>query len=160
MLVVPTVEKSFPMVLLICLTDLMATLAEMLNVTLPDNAGEDSVSFLHVLLGQPSGTRRESIVSHSIDGSFAIRQGSWKLALCPGSGGWSPPRSGLGRDALPAMQLFDLAHDISETRNVQHPHPEPVEELLSLLEKYVADGRGTPGTRLANAVEIDLWKSR
>src|SRR5699024_134556 len=79
----------------VCLTDLMATLADIVEMPLPDNTGEDSVSNLPLWknekLHQPL---REATVHHSIDGSFSIRQGDWKLELCPGSGGWSDPKPG------------------------------------------------------------------
>ena len=59
---------------LVCLTDLMATCADILGVKLPDNAGEDSVSILPACwaTGKPL---REAVVHHSINGRFAIRQG-------------------------------------------------------------------------------------
>ena len=78
----------------ICLTDLFSTCAGILGTSLPDTAAEDSISFLPALLGDASGAPRTSIVHHSVNGSFAIRQGSWKLALCPDSGGWSAPKPG------------------------------------------------------------------
>ncbi len=78
----------------LCLTDLMATCADILDAKLPDHAAEDSVSFLPALEGKAREPLREAVVHHSINGSFAIRQGNWKLALCPGSGGWSAPRPG------------------------------------------------------------------
>ena len=68
---------------LICLTDLMATCAEILGAKLPDNAGEDSVSILPALLGTATEPLHEAVVHHSINGTFAIRQGHWKLELCP-----------------------------------------------------------------------------
>ena len=74
---------------LIGLMDVMATCAEVVGTSLPDEAAEDSVSFLSVLLGLAGGTTRKALVHHSVDGSFAIREGRWKLILCPGSGGWS-----------------------------------------------------------------------
>lgn len=115
----------------ICLTDLMATAAEILDVRLPDDAGEDSVSFL-------SG-RRETTVHHSINGSFAIRQGKWKLAFCPDSGGWSEPRPGKAA-GLPALQLYDLAADVGERKNVQADHPEAAERMRRLLQGII-DGK-------------------
>ena len=130
----------------VCLTDLFATCAEILGARLPDTAAEDSVSLLPALLGTATGPLRDAIVHHSINGSFAIRQGRWKLALCPDSGGWSPPRP--GRDdvkGLPEVQLYDLSADRAERHNVQAEHPEIVDRLTRLLEKYVADGRSTPG---------------
>ncbi len=142
---------------LICLTDLLATCAAILGASLPDRAGEDTVSLLPALLGRADRPLREAVVHHSIDGSFAIRQGRWKLALCPGSGGWSAPRP--GRDDtghLPPVQLFDLEADIGERRNVQREHPEIVERLTRLLERFVAEGRSTPGPAQANAVAVDI----
>ena len=145
---------------LVCLTDLLATCADILQVKLPDTAGEDSVSFLPALMEQSDGPARDAVVHHSINGSFAIRQGQWKLALCPGSGGWSAPRP--GRDdssALPLVQLYDLPNDPGEQRNVQAEHADVVARLTSLLEKYAADGRSTLGPRQSNAAEVDVWKS-
>ena len=77
----------------ICLTDLLATCADILGAKLPANAGEDSVSILPALEGKATAPLREATVHHSANGSFSIRQGKWKLELCPGSGGWSPTRS-------------------------------------------------------------------
>ena len=53
----------------------MATCADLLGAKLPDNAGEDSVSFLPALLGRPTRPLREALVHHSINGKFAIRRG-------------------------------------------------------------------------------------
>jgi arylsulfatase A-like enzyme len=143
----------------ICLTDVLATCAEVVGASLPAGAGEDSVSLVPVLLGRAETPVHEAVVHHSINGSFAIRQGRWKLALCPGSGGWSAPRP--GRDdtsGLPPVQLFDLQADIAEKNNVQGEHPEIVRRLTSLLERFVSEGRSTPGPAQANAVAVDIHR--
>lgn len=75
----------------ICLTDLLATAADITNTRLPDNGGEDSVTLLPYMSGDNKGALKEATVHYSINGSFAIRQGKWKLVLCADSGGWSPP---------------------------------------------------------------------
>ena len=54
------------------------------------------------------------------------------------------------------MQLYDLADDIGEKRNVQAEHPEIVERLTKLLEKYVADGRSTPGAPQQNTTPVNI----
>jgi arylsulfatase A-like enzyme len=144
----------------ICLGDLMATCAEMLSVKLPDDAGEDSVSFLSALRdpGAPKPIR-EAIVHHSMDGCFAIRQGNWKLALCAGSGGWSTPREPeAAKRNLPTAQLYDLGADPAEANNVAAAHADVVERLTALLERYVAEGRSTPGPRQANDVAVEIRK--
>jgi arylsulfatase A-like enzyme len=141
----------------ICLTDLLATCAAIVGVGLPDEAGEDSISILPDLLATATGPVREATVHHSIDGSFAIRQGRWKLILCPDSGGWSRPWPGSDEAKdLPPVQLYDLARDPGERRNVQAQYPEIVEHLSRLLERYVAEGRSTPGKRLQNDVSVRL----
>lgn len=145
---------------IICLNDLMATCADILGAKLPENAGEDSVSILPALLGEDKAPLREAVVHHSINGSFAIRQGKWKLELCPDSGGWSNPKPGsASAKGLPKVQLYDLAADIAESNNVQAEHPEVVKQLTALLEKYIANGRSTPGPKQANDAPITVNKT-
>ena len=131
---------------IICHTDLLATCAAILNKSLPDNAGEDSYNILPALLGEHYDKPiREATVHHSIDGSFAIRQGKWKLELCGGSGGWSQPGNNLAKEiGLPEIQLYDLSTDPKEENNLQEQYPGVVEDLSSLLQKYMEEGRSTP----------------
>lgn len=144
----------------ICTTDLMATIAEISNYTLKDNEGEDSYSMLSLFKEeQIEGSFREATVHHSLNGSFAIRKGDWKLIMCPGSGGWSYPR--LGEDdkvlaKLPSVQLYNLKDDPSEKNNLQDKHSKKVNELKMLLIKYINDGRSTPGKAQQNE-GTDNW---
>lgn len=143
----------------ICHTDLMATCAEILGAKLPDTAAEDSVSIFPALLGADKAPLREAIVHHSIHGMFAIRQGSWKLELCPGSGGWGKPGDADAKQqGLPDVQLYDLQADIAELKNVQSENPAVVTRLSKLLVRYVSDGRSTPGEKQSNDVEVRLTK--
>ncbi|WP_163379745.1 sulfatase family protein [Cyclobacterium sp. SYSU L10401] len=142
----------------ICTTDLMATVAELVNYKLPEQAGEDSFSFLPLLTStdEPEPLR-DATVHHSIDGSFAIRKAEWKLILCPGSGGWSFPRTPEELEGLPAMQLYNLDSDPGEEQNLIANHPGKVEELKSLLTAYVQNGRSTPGALQKNDGP-ETWK--
>lgn len=134
----------------ICLTDLLATMADILDADYPNNAGEDSVSFLPAMKGQGKEVR-EATIHHSINGSFAIRKGDWKLVLCPGSGGWSAPRPAEAKKmTLPPIQLFNLADDPSETNNLYLTNKDKVRGMYRLLESYVENGRSTPGPKLSN----------
>lgn len=142
----------------VCLTDLMATAADIVGCTLPDAAGEDSVSVLPDMLSTATAPVREATVHHSINGSFSIRQGKWKLELCPGSGGWSPPRpKSEEANPLPPVQLYDLSGDIAETTNVQDQYPDVVKRLTALLESYVKRGRSTPGAPQENNGKVNLY---
>lgn len=144
---------------LICLTDFMATAADIVGAKLPENAAEDSFSFLPALLGESGKATRQSVIHHSINGSFALREGDWKLELCAGSGGWSDPRPGsAGEKGLPDTQLYNLSNDIAETRNLQGEKPDMVEKMTAELEKMVKSGRSTPGPAQQNAVEVALRK--
>ena len=143
---------------LVCLTDFYATVADIAGAKIPGTVAEDSVSFLPALLGQPSA--RDTLVSHSISGHFAIRHGSMKLCLTPGSGGWSDPRPGNPAAAkLPPLQLYDLAADRGETTNLATERPDDVKALTALLEKFVADGRSTPGEPQKNTVDVHIIKA-
>lgn len=143
---------------LVCLTDLFATVADLIGEEIPESAAEDSFSFA----SEFSGTRatqplRDHLVSHSINGSFAIRQGNWKLLLCRDSGGWSDPRPNSPRAAnLPKRQLYDLVADLGEQKNRIEDQPAVAEDLLGLLRKVVRDGRSTPGEPQANWGEVNL----
>ena len=123
--------------------DLMATFAEILGVKLPDNAGEDSFSFLPLLKGKDK-IIRQHVVNHSGQGGYGIRQGNWKLIL------------EVDKTDRPPIQLFNLAEDIGETKNLASQYPERVAELRGLMAKLVADGRSTPGPKQKNDTEV-LW---
>ena len=129
----------------VCLTDLLATLAELWGENLPDDAGEDSFSILPLLTGDAaSGPRRSSIVHHSADGTFAIRRGPWKLAMKLGSHGFSEPRNVEPLPDGPQGQLYHLMDDPGETRNRWLETPEVVAELTALLQRIQREGRSRP----------------
>ncbi len=128
---------------LACLTDVFATVAEIFGGDLPRDAGEDSQSFLPVLLGK-SPPSREAIVHHSGNGGFAVRDGPWKLCLTLGSRGFSDPKDPKPEPGGPKGQLYHLGDDPGETRNLYLKQPAEVARLEALLEKYRSDGRSRP----------------
>jgi len=143
---------------LACLTDLYTTFEEITGQERQALGGEDGFSLWPTLNGK-SSTARKSLISHSIGGFFAIREGDWKLCLCRGSGGWSAPKEEVARKlGLPEMQLFDLKADPGETKNLVKEQPEKVEALLALLDKQVSEGRGTPGARVKNDREVKVME--
>lgn len=144
----------------VCHTDLMATCADILGISLSDGAGPDSVSILPALEGTKPVVPRPPVVHHSINGSFAIRDGTWKLELCAGSGGWTKPTEAEAKKrGLPELQLYNLETDIGETKNVQAEYPEIVERLTRELEQQVEKGRSTPGPPQKNDVRVRILKS-
>jgi arylsulfatase A-like enzyme len=137
--------------------DFLATFADITGASVPAAMAEDSVSFLPVLRGDMPEVR-QGIVSQSINGSFAIRDGAWKLLLSAGSGGWSSPKPGAEEASLPSVQLYDLSKDPGERKNLQAEFPERVAAMKAELEKIIARGRSTPGADLKNDVEVQLIK--
>jgi len=131
----------------ICLTDFLATFTALMGDELADHAGEDSYDILPLLLGDDfSGPIREATIHHSADGFLSIRKGKWKMEFCPGSGGWSyPTHAQAVAEGFPAVQLYNLEQDPAEQNNIHEAHPEIVNALTELMQKYVADGRSTPG---------------
>jgi arylsulfatase A len=123
-----------------CLTDLMATLADLTGFRLPDHAGEDSYNLMPALLGRARAPIREAIVHHSNLGAFSIRERKWKLELELGSGGFSAPVHLDPVPGGPVGQLYDLAKDPTESQNVYLQHPDVVARLTALLERYQNQG--------------------
>ncbi|MEI6277759.1 MAG: arylsulfatase [Verrucomicrobiae bacterium] len=152
---------------LICLSDLMRTCADLLQVKLPDNSAEDSVSILPLLRGQDRPVREDLVLQPISSSYLAIRQGPWKLALCAGDAVWGGvctekgvPHD-LGEDearklGLPPIQLYNMADDPGETMNLQAVHPEIVRKLHARLQKYVSEGRSTPGAPQANDMSVPM----
>jgi arylsulfatase A len=52
------------------------------------------------------------------------------------------------------VQLYNLADDLGETKNLAAAMPEKVAEMKALLEKLITDGRSTPGQPQKNDVEV------
>jgi len=143
----------------ICLADFMATIAALLDVQLPPNAGEDSFNLLPVLRGEKTARPvRAATVHHGFSGRLAIRRGDWVLVET-GSGddnrpafaepAWLKAERGYGTDQSPG-QLFNLRDDPAQTNNLYDAQPNRVRELQALLDKYRQEGRSTPGPAQEN----------
>ncbi len=116
------------------LTNLMATCADVVGVSLNGNTAEDSQSIFPVLLGNKAQTVEAiPIVHHSSRGFFALRKGDWKLMEKRGSGGFSIPAIVEPKEGEPQGQLYNLVEDPSETINLYNEKPELVKELQAEL---------------------------
>jgi arylsulfatase A len=113
----------------ICLNDLLATTAELLGVTLPDDAGEDSFSLLPQLNGLADRPQREATIHQSSSGDLAIRQGTWKLIL---------RKNG-------HRELYNLRDDIGEAHDALNADADVGERLAAVMRRVIEQGRSTPG---------------
>lgn len=122
---------------LVCQIDLLASLAALTKQNLPNRAAPDSVNVLPALLGE-SQKGREVLVEQSR--SIAIRHGNWKL-IEAGAGPAGKPAKSRGEIAAGRPQLYNLADDLAEAKNVARQHPEKVKELSKLLDDVRKSGR-------------------
>lgn len=126
------------------LTDIMATLAAVLELPLPDDAAEDSFNLLPALEQTAQASIRPNIVDHSLHGLFTIREGNWKLILGLGSGGFTLPKAVEPAPGGPKGQLYDLQNDPREEHNLFDKRPEIVARLTATLEELQRKGRSRP----------------
>lgn len=94
---------------------------------------------------------------------WAMREGNWKLVLGQGAGASTTPSrgvqlrfdevgmtnsdytsSGTLKPGVPPAQLYDLAADLGETKNVYLDHPDLVVRLRKLYDDLVKNGRSRP----------------
>ena len=145
--------------LTICTTDLLATVADLNNQTLGNNTGEDSFSFLEAFDGlTPDWAESRGVVHHSDAGYFAIRKGKWKLIFNEAGGTRRINPKSQPVVNLANIQLFDMGNDPGESTNIQHQHPEVVEELALLIHTYIEQGRSNRGERVENDKSKRAWK--
>ncbi|EDM29457.1 arylsulphatase A [Lentisphaera araneosa HTCC2155] len=135
----------------VCLTDIMATCASIVNTSLPNNAAEDSFNILPILLGQTTKAIREFTLHQTISLDLSIRHGDWKYLDHSGSGGnnYSGGRIkkalGLTNSKINApAQLYNLKADPKEVNNLYYQHPEIAQQLKAKLEEFKTSGRSAP----------------
>jgi arylsulfatase A-like enzyme len=81
----------------------------------------DGVNLLPYLMGE-NVTKPHATLYWRIDGMWAIRHGDWKLVH--------------GQAGENAPELFDLAADVGEQRNLATQQPERVQELQKLWNAW------------------------
>lgn len=124
----------------ISLVDIYATLAALVDIPVPTDSAvaEDSFNFLPALLGtQTESLFRPSMIVHSPNGNFAIRQGAWKYI----EGKPSPTLKKLTQSDELVPQLYNLELDPGEKNNVIKENSEIADGLANLLNQQRDSGR-------------------
>ncbi len=138
-------------------TDIFATIASLVGYRLPDEIAVDSFDILPAMLGIQDDNQaiRPHMLTQSFRGEFQIRQGNWKYLDHRGSGGNNYAKGILKQYALPETapqatgQLFNLAVDPGETRNLFFTESAKRHEMQLLLAKLATQegGRSAPRNR-------------
>jgi arylsulfatase A-like enzyme len=138
---------------LISQVDLLASLAELVQVKVPAGSARDSRNLLPVLLGKTE-TGRDYVIQQGVK-MEAIRKGPWKYL----PEGAVTNRGKIGEfftDIIAAPgALFYLPEDPAEERNVAQLYPAKVKELRALLDQEVGadSARGSTQDQLGGAVK-------
>ncbi len=131
--------------------DLVASFASLTHQTVPTGSAVDSIDVLPALLGK-SQIGRESLVEEAQ--VLAIREGNWKLidrSQRPGAHPRSAPpvRPGGALDMMTrrqpsyptaSLELYDIAADPYETKNLVAEHPDVVDRLRKKLAEIRTQG--------------------
>ncbi|QDV52046.1 sulfatase family protein [Gimesia fumaroli] len=134
---------------MVCLTDLLATGAELAGTELPQSGAEDSISFLSALQGKPNEAARRSLVNHSNHGEFAYRDGPWKLVFKMSGKNLQQLR---GKPTIP--QLYNLDNDISEQHDLAKQRPQKVAQMKADFKRLIDQGTSRPGQKASNDTHV------
>ena len=135
---------------LVCLTDVLPTLASLVDAKLPTWAAEDGVDQHAQLLDPQATPTRKSMITQSYVGILSIREGDWKLIFdTQGSGGFyrysaeAAPMETLAPwrvDFSRSGQLYNLSSDPYEQTNHYDQHPETVQRLTKKMRAAIVNG--------------------
>ena len=103
--------------------DMLPTFAELIGVRAP--AGLDGMSFMPQLLGAAAAADRPAL--------YWEYHGLWKGAQAVRLGRWKGVRLGGHDRADASIELYDLAADPSESRDVASAHPEVVAKVRAVM---------------------------
>ncbi len=103
--------------------DFMATACDITGLKTPENS--DGISFLPTLLNQPNQQKKHSHLYWEFferGGKQAVRKGDWKAV-----------RLNVNSNRNAPIELYNLANDIGETKNIAAKYPEIVAEMEKLM---------------------------
>ena len=112
-------------------TDMLRSMAALTGGNPPAGSARDSENVLPALVGE-SRTARRFLVEQA--GDLSLRDGTWKY-IAPGNGPkiQKDTNTEMGTDSGP--QLYNLAADIGETKNVAAQEPTRVAQMAAKLQE-------------------------
>ncbi|MBN7809956.1 arylsulfatase [Algoriphagus sp. H41] len=128
---------------LVCQVDFLSSLAALTGSSIQ---GQDSENILDAFLGK-SQTGRESLILEAT-GRTALRKGDWVM-IPPHKGAPVLQAVNIETGNLPEYQLYHLAEDLSQAKNLAGDQPEKLEEMVRFYE-------GIVGNKVPETGEIEL----
>ncbi len=119
----------------ICLSDLLATFADIVGDTLKENEGEDSYSFYSNILNPDADETRSSLIlTGGASGAFVGFWNGWKYIEAAVPGRWPETYYPEGPSHL-EQQLYHLSEDAGEQKNLIDAEPERAGEIKGIIER-------------------------
>ena len=128
---------------LVCQMDLMESIANLIDVQVPNT---DSENMLDVLMGK-SEIGRESLVIEATSRT-ALRKGDW-LLIPPYKGKAINEKVNIEVGSAKEFQLYNLKEDIGQQNNLAEANPEKLKEML---DAFVA----VRGENYSNIQKLEL----
>lgn len=127
---------------MVCTVDLAASMAALTGQSLPRNACPDSFNVLPALLGQAQAKGRDHLIQQPNKGpTLALRVGDWKVLSFANA----KPMKHLTYEKGPGKyELYNLAQDPHEKKNLVKQNPAKLKEMLSQLQAIKDAGRSRP----------------
>ncbi len=125
--------------------DIMATVAGIIGMELPENAAPDSYNLLPVIKGEPSQSPlREATVHNTYKNKWGLRQGKW-LYINNSTGEETKMPESFKKlrgytDFETKGLLFDMENDPEQHVNLYEKYPETISKMDELLQKYREEG--------------------
>ncbi|MEE2935528.1 MAG: arylsulfatase [Planctomycetota bacterium] len=127
---------------IVCTIDLAASCATLASVDLPNDGCLDSIDVSAALLGKDNAKGRDHLIQqdNGRGGNYGFRVGDWKLVRHDSK---KTRNTGLRLQGRPVnrFELYHLAEDPSESRNVMKEHPAIAEKMKQRLAELIENGR-------------------
>jgi arylsulfatase A len=127
---------------MVCTVDLAASMAALTGQSLSKNACPDSFNVLPALLGKTNAKGRDHLIQQPNKGpTLALRVGDWKVLSFANA----KAMKHLTYEKAPGKyELYNLANDPHEKKNLVKQEPEKLKTLLAQLEAIKKAGRSRP----------------
>jgi arylsulfatase A-like enzyme len=127
---------------LISQVDIMATIASISEINLPENAAPDSYDITPVLKGEKyESPIRAATIHNTYANKWGIRKGDWLYINSSSGGHREMPKSFKElrgyKDFDTEAILFNMKDDPEQQKNLFNEYPGKIKDLEELLQKYI-----------------------